>query len=69
MTEDSRDCQLTGRTLASQSGKKRVCFLYAQLPTGAFAPYTEQHFIRAMVLPLAGYAASALLQYLMPVKP
>lgn len=40
-----------------------------ELKRGAFAPYTEQHFIRALLLPLGGYAGSALLQYLTLVKP
>jgi len=39
------------------------------LRKGAFAPYTEQKFIRALLLPLAGYASSALIEYLSLVKP
>jgi hypothetical protein len=39
------------------------------LRRGAFAPYTEQKFIRALLLPLAGYAGSALIEYLSLVRP
>jgi hypothetical protein len=36
---------------------------------GAFAPYTDQKFIRALLLPLAGFASTALIEYLSLVKP
>jgi hypothetical protein len=36
---------------------------------GAFASYADQHFIRALLLPLAGVAGSLLINYLSIVKP
>jgi hypothetical protein len=40
-----------------------------ELRQGAFAPYTDQKFIRALLLPLAGFASTALIEYLSLVKP
>ncbi|MEO8626689.1 MAG: hypothetical protein ABI612_01110 [Betaproteobacteria bacterium] len=39
------------------------------LKRGAFAPYSDQPFIRAMLLPLAGFASSALIEYVSLVNP
>ena len=40
-----------------------------ELRQGAFAPYTDQKFIRALLLPLAGLASTALIEYMSLVKP
>jgi hypothetical protein len=32
--------------------------------SGAFAPYSQQPFLRALLLPLGSYGGSALLEYL-----
>jgi hypothetical protein len=40
-----------------------------ELREGAFAPYTDQKFIRALLLPLAGLASTALIEYMSLVKP
>jgi hypothetical protein len=40
-----------------------------ELRRGAFAAYTDQKFVRTLLLPLAGPASTALIAYLSLVKP
>lgn len=67
---------LTDRLIEAQGaggkGVQQIQLLIAEvreLRKGAFAPYTDQTFIRALLLPLAGYATSALIEYLSLVRP